>query len=75
MRFAYALLMASMLAGQTIPPTVQAPERTLPAYVAAKLSATDRVLFENLMRVGLEAAWSAVTQEGFDLSGKSVQLN
>lgn len=67
MRFLYAFLLAGMLAGQSVPVTVQAPERKLPAYVAAKLSAADRVLFDKLMRVGLEAAWSAVTQEGFAL--------
>ena len=45
MRFAYAFLIAAGLAGQTVPLKVQAPERTLPVYVDAKLSAADRVLF------------------------------
>jgi regulator of RNase E activity RraA len=39
----------------------------VPAHVAEKLSPADRVLFGKLMRVGLEAAWSAVTQEGYPL--------
>ena len=65
MRIVYWLLMGGALLAQT--PTVQAPERTLPAHVAAKLSAADRVLFGKLMRVGLEAAWSAVTAEGYPL--------
>ena len=45
--------------------TVQAPPRTLPAYISDKLSAPDRVLFQKLMQVGLEAAWVATTEEGY----------
>lgn len=45
--------------------TVTAPARKLPESVTAKLSGSDRVLFDKLMRVGLEAAWSAVTSEGY----------
>ena len=45
--------------------TVTAPLRKLPESVTAKLSPSDRVLFDKLMRVGLEAAWSAVTSEGY----------
>lgn len=67
MRIACALLVACGLSGQTPSLTVQAPPRSLPAHVASKLSAADRILFEKLSRVGLEAAWSAVTQEGFPL--------
>jgi 5-oxopent-3-ene-1,2,5-tricarboxylate decarboxylase/2-hydroxyhepta-2,4-diene-1,7-dioate isomerase len=67
MRILYALVLLSCLRAQTPPLTVQAPLRTLPAHVADKLSAEDRVLFGRLMRVGLEAAWSAVTQEGYPL--------
>jgi 5-oxopent-3-ene-1,2,5-tricarboxylate decarboxylase/2-hydroxyhepta-2,4-diene-1,7-dioate isomerase len=47
--------------------TVEGPERKLPAHVEEKLSAADRVLFGRMMRVGLEAAWSAVTAEGYPL--------
>ena len=67
MRILFALVLLSCLRAQTPPFTVQAPLRTLPAHVADKLSAEDRVLFGRLMRVGLEAAWSAVTQEGYPL--------
>ena len=67
MRFCFAALLTSGLFAQSASLTVEAPERTLPAYVADKLSAADRVLFGKLMRVGLEAAWSAVTQEGYSL--------
>jgi regulator of RNase E activity RraA len=45
--------------------TVTAPARNLPESVTAKLSPSDRVLFDKLMRVGLEAAWSVVTSEGY----------
>lgn len=67
MRFAVAVLIAGGVFAQPSPLTVEAPPRELPAHVAAKLSAADRALFGRLMRVGLEAAWSAVTQEGYPL--------
>ena len=34
-------------------------------YIQERLSAADRVLFDKLMRVGLESAWSLVTAEGY----------
>ncbi|HET9469008.1 MAG TPA: hypothetical protein VFO48_11375 [Vicinamibacterales bacterium] len=40
-------------------------ERQMPAYIVERLSAQDRVLFDKLMRVGLESAWSLVTAEGY----------
>ncbi len=40
-------------------------ERQMPAYIQERLSPPDRVLFEKLMRVGLESAWSLVTAEGY----------
>ena len=40
-------------------------ERQMPAYIVERLSSSDRVLFEKLMRVGLESAWSLVTAEGY----------
>ena len=40
-------------------------ERQMPAYIQERLSAEDRVLFDKLMRVGLESAWSLVTAEGY----------
>src|SRR5882724_10960597 len=65
MRFAAAFLITSSLYSQTI--TVEAPRRTLPAHVATKLTPSDRELFTKLSQVGLEAAWAAVTQEGYPL--------
>ena len=40
-------------------------ERKMPAYIQERLSADDRVLFDKLMRVGIESAWSLVTAEGY----------
>ena len=37
----------------------------MPAYIQERLSPQDRVLFDKLMRVGLESAWSLVTAEGY----------
>ena len=37
----------------------------MPAYIVERLSPSDRVLFDKLMRVGLESAWSLVTAEGY----------
>jgi 5-oxopent-3-ene-1,2,5-tricarboxylate decarboxylase / 2-hydroxyhepta-2,4-diene-1,7-dioate isomerase len=45
--------------------TVTAPSRSLPPSVEKRLSESDKELFGKLMRVGLEAAWSAVTNEGY----------
>jgi regulator of RNase E activity RraA len=59
------MLFTANLFAQTASLTVEAPPRTLPAYVSDRLSASDRELFGKLMHVGLEAAWSAVTQEGY----------
>ena len=44
---------------------LETAERQMPAYVVERLSPTDRVLFQKLMRVGLESAWSLVTAEGY----------
>jgi regulator of RNase E activity RraA len=65
MRLFCTALISGLLWAQTPPFTVQAPPRTLPAHVVEKLSPADRALFGRLMRVGLEAAWSAVAQEGY----------
>lgn len=43
---------------------ISVPERKLPAYVQERLSASDRVLFSKMMRVGLESAWALVRAEG-----------
>jgi 5-oxopent-3-ene-1,2,5-tricarboxylate decarboxylase/2-hydroxyhepta-2,4-diene-1,7-dioate isomerase len=40
-------------------------ERRMPAYIQERLNAKDRILFDKLMRVGLESAWSLVTAEGY----------
>jgi regulator of RNase E activity RraA len=40
-------------------------EREMPAYIQERLSPQDRVLFDKLMRVGIESAWSLVTAEGY----------
>jgi 5-oxopent-3-ene-1,2,5-tricarboxylate decarboxylase / 2-hydroxyhepta-2,4-diene-1,7-dioate isomerase len=40
-------------------------ERRMPAYIVERLSPQDRELFDKLMRVGLESAWSLVTAEGY----------
>ena len=65
MRILTLLLVSSGLFGQPAPLTVTAPPRALPASVARRLTPSDRGLFDKLMRVGLEAAWSAVTEEGY----------
>src|SRR5687767_8572322 len=44
---------------------IEPVERQMPAYIVERLSASDRVLFDKLMRVGLESAWSLVTAEGY----------
>jgi hypothetical protein len=44
---------------------IEPVERQMPAYIVERLSAADRVLFDKLMRMGLEAAWSLVTAEGY----------
>lgn len=62
----FALLaFAAVLLAQSPALVVTAPPRALAPSVEAKLSASDKELFGKLMRVGLEAAWSAVTAEGY----------
>jgi regulator of RNase E activity RraA len=62
---ALALWSLNSLLAQEVPLTVTAPPRTLPPTVEKRLSPSDKELFGKLMRVGLEAAWSAVTSEGY----------
>ena len=50
---------------QTATLKVEPVERQMPAYIVERLSPQDRVLFDKLMRVGLESAWSLVTAEGY----------
>ncbi len=58
------LLMAGALFAQSLP-IVSAPPYKLPDSVAERLSPSDRELFSKLLHVGLEAAWAAVTNEGY----------
>ncbi len=53
------------LAAQKAALKLDAIERQMPAYIQERLSPQDRVLFDKLMRVGLESAWSLVTAEGY----------
>lgn len=53
------------LAAQNATLQLDPVERKMPAYIVERLSAQDRVLFDKLMRVGLESAWSLVTAEGY----------
>jgi regulator of RNase E activity RraA len=60
------LLAASVsLAAQKATLTLDSVERKMPAYIQERLSPQDRVLFDKLMRVGIESAWSLVTAEGY----------
>ena len=53
------------LAAQNTTLQLEPVERKMPAYIVERLSPQDRVLFDKLMRVGLESAWSLVTAEGY----------
>jgi 5-oxopent-3-ene-1,2,5-tricarboxylate decarboxylase/2-hydroxyhepta-2,4-diene-1,7-dioate isomerase len=53
------------LAAQKATLQLEPVERRMPAYIVERLSPQDRVLFDKLMRVGVESAWSLVTAEGY----------
>ena len=53
------------LAAQKAALKIDPIERQMPAYIQERLTPQDRVLFDKLMRVGLESAWSLVTAEGY----------
>ena len=53
------------LLAQTATLKLEPVERQMPSYIVERLSAQDRLLFDKLMRVGLESAWSLVTAEGY----------
>ena len=53
------------LFAQTATLKIDPVERQMPAYIQERLSPSDRVLFDKLMRVGLESAWALVTAEGY----------
>ena len=59
------LLVTAGLFAQKATLKLEHVERQVPAYIQERLSADDRVLFDKLMRVGLESAWSLVTSEGY----------
>lgn len=58
------IVSASLLA-QTATLKIDPVERQMPAYIHERLAPGDRVLFDKLMRVGIESAWSLVTAEGY----------
>jgi 5-oxopent-3-ene-1,2,5-tricarboxylate decarboxylase / 2-hydroxyhepta-2,4-diene-1,7-dioate isomerase len=60
-----SFLITAGLAAQKATLQIRDVERQMPAYIQEKLSPQDRVLFDKLMRVGLESAWSLVTAEGY----------
>jgi 5-oxopent-3-ene-1,2,5-tricarboxylate decarboxylase / 2-hydroxyhepta-2,4-diene-1,7-dioate isomerase len=60
-----SLLVGVGLFAQTTPLKIDPVERQMPKYVHDRLSATDRLLFDKLMRVGIESAWALVTAEGY----------
>lgn len=59
------VLVSAGLFAQKATLTIEEVERQVPAYIQERLSPDDRVLFDKLMRVGLESAWSVVTSEGY----------
>lgn len=63
--FLILLVVSTGAAAQKAELKLQSIERQMPAYIVERLSAQDRVLFDKLMRVGLESAWSLVTAEGY----------
>jgi regulator of RNase E activity RraA len=60
-----ALSVEAGLSAQGAPLKLDPVVREMPAYIQERLSAADRVLFDKLMRVGIESAWSLVTAEGY----------
>ena len=69
MRLTASLLLLLLWAGvglaQKAPLELNPVERRMPDYIVERLSPQDRVLFDKLMRVGLESAWSLVTADGY----------
>src|SRR5687768_11895209 len=59
------LILSAGVLAQKATLTLEPVERQMPAYIQERLNATDRVLFDKLMRVGIESAWSLVTAEGY----------
>lgn len=69
MRRALSLVVCLFLSvgvlAQTATLKLEPVARQMPAYIVERLSPQDRVLFDKLMRVGIESAWSLVTAEGY----------
>ena len=63
--FLILLAASAGLAAQKATLQLEPVERRMPAYIVERLSPQDRVLFDKLMRVGIESAWSLVTAEGY----------
>ncbi len=63
--FLILLAVSAGLAAQKATLKLESVERKMPDYIQERLTPTDRVLFDKLMRVGLESAWSLVTAEGY----------
>lgn len=63
--FLMLVALSAGAAAQKATLSIQPVERTMPAYIVERLTPQDRVLFDKLMRVGLESAWSLVTAEGY----------
>lgn len=59
------LLLTAKTGAQKAALKLEEVERQMPAYIQERLSPDDRVLFDKLMRVGIESAWSLVTAEGY----------
>jgi regulator of RNase E activity RraA len=69
MRIAFSLLGCVFVTvgalAQTTTLKLDPVERKMPAYIQERLNPQDRMLFDKLMRVGIESAWSLVTAEGY----------
>jgi 5-oxopent-3-ene-1,2,5-tricarboxylate decarboxylase / 2-hydroxyhepta-2,4-diene-1,7-dioate isomerase len=63
--FLIFMALGASVAAQKATLKLEPVERQMPAYIVERLSAQDRVLFDKLMRVGIESAWSLVTAEGY----------
>lgn len=60
-----SVIVSANLLAQTPTLKIDPVERQMPAYIQERLAPKDRVLFDKLMRVGIESAWSLVTAEGY----------
>jgi regulator of RNase E activity RraA len=63
--FLVLLVAGATLAAQKATLKLEPVERQMPPYIVERLSPSDRALFDKLMRVGIESAWSLVTAEGY----------